>query len=159
MQRIPSRNQSMWLDSEFHLKTLQSTPAAYGWRKVLTKRDYSTGKLYTNSDERWKTPLNKLIFIFSYVRKVDPKTGEVGCEYEKPPLNLPREQFTPCPVKAGSLVLLHGAVVHLNDQNLSDKRRSTFVLYLIETDNCKYLEENWNKLPKDEQFERLYSHL
>lgn len=99
---------------------------------------------------------NFLNSSFSFVRTVDPKTGKVACVYEKPELNFPREQFTPCPIKAGSLVLIHGLVVHMSDQNLSDKRRCAYTFHMMETDNCKYSEENWLKLPKGEEFKRLY---
>eukprot|EP00118_Oscarella_pearsei_P025585 m.308419 g.308419 ORF g.308419 m.308419 type:complete len:287 (+) comp43962_c0_seq1:132-992(+) len=51
--------------------------------------------------------------------------------------------FVPTPVKKGSLVLIHGEVVHKSQANRSDKSRHIYTFHVIETDGCEYSKENW----------------
>lgn len=95
------------------------------------------------------------IVILSFIRNPDPNGDEL-CIYEQPELNLPKEQFTPCPVKKGSLVLLDGLTIHQSDYNHSDKSRYAFTFHVMETDKTKFLPENWIRLPNGKEFERLY---
>ena len=68
-----------------------------------------------------------------------------GTEFVPPePVEWSQDDFVPCPVKAGSLVLLHGAVVHMSKENRSDKSRHAFSLHLLEgADGYAFPEDNW----------------
>lgn len=93
--------------------------------------------------------------MFRFVRNSDPNGGEL-CVYEKPALNLPKDQYIPCPVKKGSLVVFDGLTIHQSDLNRSDKSRYAYTFHVMETDNVKFLKQNWIRLPEGEEFERIY---
>ncbi|XP_037029674.1 phytanoyl-CoA dioxygenase domain-containing protein 1 homolog [Bradysia coprophila] len=90
-----------------------------------------------------------------FVRNPVPGRGDL-CVYEKPDLNLPKEQYIPCPVKKGSLVVFDGLTIHQSDINRSDKSRYAYTFHVMETEGTKFLPENWIRLPEGEKFERLY---
>lgn len=92
--------------------------------------------------------------IFSFVRNPDPN-GDL-CIYEKPEIDLPRDQYTPCPVKKGSLVIFDGLTIHQSDINRSDKSRFAYTFHVMDTDNVKFLPENWIRLDSGQEFERIY---
>jgi phytanoyl-CoA hydroxylase len=52
------------------------------------------------------------------------------------------EDFIPVPVKAGSLVLIHGLVHHRSGQNNSDKSRWIYTFHIIEG-TYPYPSDNW----------------
>jgi phytanoyl-CoA hydroxylase len=54
----------------------------------------------------------------------------------------PREQFVPIECEAGSLVLLHGEVVHMSEENLSDKPRHAYTFHIVDG-TAKWAEDNW----------------
>ncbi|KAJ6014753.1 hypothetical protein N7540_009344 [Penicillium herquei] len=59
-------------------------------------------------------------------------------------------------VKAGSLVLIHGNVLHKSEKNTSDRSRYAYTFHVIEgADGWKYDERNWLQPPK-EGFSKLY---
>ena len=60
-------------------------------------------------------------------------------------------------VKAGSLVLIHGNLLHKSEKNLSGKSRFIYTFHCIEGEN-EYDEKNWLQ-PPDKGFSRLYENL
>lgn len=63
------------------------------------------------------------------------------------------EDYTPGQVKAGSLVLIHGNLLHQSEKNLSPKGRIIYTFHVI--DGCyDYDEKNWLQ-PPSEGFSRL----
>lgn len=82
--------------------------------------------------------------------------GSVTFDGEAPEYDL--TQFVPLPVKAGSAVLLHGALVHNSYENTSPQSRHAYSIHVIEGDGCKYLPDNWlQRREGDHPFEPLYS--
>lgn len=69
--------------------------------------------------------------------------------------NYPDEDFVPCPVKKGSLVLIHGLVAHKSEANKSNKSRHAYTFHVMETEDAKWSEENWLQLPEGETFQLL----
>lgn len=67
-----------------------------------------------------------------------------------------QDQFIACPVKKGSLVIIHGLVIHQSELNRSNKSRYAYTFHVMETDNVKYSSENWLQLPEGEKFAELY---
>jgi len=57
-----------------------------------------------------------------------------------------KNEFIPLECPAGSLVLLHGATVHMSYENSSPKSRHAMTLHYIETVNTKYPTDNWLQL-------------
>ncbi|GCB17511.1 phytanoyl-CoA dioxygenase domain-containing protein 1 [Aspergillus awamori] len=60
-------------------------------------------------------------------------------------------------VKAGSLVLIHGNVLHKSERNTGDKSRFAYTFHVIEgAEGWRYDEKNWLQ-PTGEGFSRLYA--
>lgn len=57
-------------------------------------------------------------------------------------------------VKAGTLVLIHGNLLHKSEKNLSAKSRYIYTFHVIEGENI-YDDKNWLQPPKNE-FTRLF---
>lgn len=67
-------------------------------------------------------------------------------------------KFVAVPVKAGSAVLLHGALVHNSYENKSEKSRHAYSVHVIEQDGCEYRADNWlQRKEEDAKFTPLYS--
>ena len=64
------------------------------------------------------------------------------------------EDYTLGEVKAGTLVLIHGNLLHKSERNLSQKGRIIYTFHIIEGEN-DYDEKNWLQ-PPDKGFTRLY---
>ncbi|KAJ3316639.1 hypothetical protein HDU76_001642 [Blyttiomyces sp. JEL0837] len=52
------------------------------------------------------------------------------------------EEYTCVPTKAGTLVLIHGQVLHKSEHNKSDKSRNIYTFHMIEG-LYNYPEDNW----------------
>lgn len=67
------------------------------------------------------------------------------------------DSFVPVEVRAGSLVLLHGANLHCSKENSSNKSRHAFSVHFVEgASGSRWLEENWLQRKKEFPFEALY---
>lgn len=66
------------------------------------------------------------------------------------------EDYVPGEVKAGSLVVIHGNILHKSEKNLSQKGRIIYTFHVIEGEGTKYDEKNWLQ-PPAEGFTKLYS--
>ncbi|KAJ1968463.1 hypothetical protein H4R35_006421 [Dimargaris xerosporica] len=65
------------------------------------------------------------------------------------------EQFISGPVKAGSLVLIHGSVLHRSSHNYSGRSRYIYTFHVIES-TAAYAPDNWLQPTKEMPFSRLY---
>lgn len=81
-----------------------------------------------------------------------------GDEYGKEGAPAARdEDYIPGEVKAGSLVLIHGNILHKSEKNLSQKGRIIYTFHIIEgVEDRKYDEKNWLQ-PPVEGFTKLYA--
>ena len=77
-----------------------------------------------------------------FVRNPDPNGKSVTIMRGKEPNN-PISEFVAAPVSKGSLVLIHGNVVHRSEHNHSDKSRHAYTLHLVDFHDTTYSEENW----------------
>ncbi|KAH9859736.1 hypothetical protein IAQ61_011517 [Plenodomus lingam] len=64
------------------------------------------------------------------------------------------EVYTMGEVKAGTLVLIHGNILHKSEKNTSGKSRNIYTFHVIEGDQ-KYDQKNWLQ-PPAQGFSRLY---
>lgn len=96
-----------------------------------------------------------MIVIYSLIRNPVPNSDEF-LVYNKPSPAYDQDLFTAVPVKKGSLVVIHGLVVHQSEWNRSDKSRFAYTFHLMETNNVKYSTENWLQLPEGEHFPELF---
>lgn len=65
------------------------------------------------------------------------------------------EQYEMTEVKAGTLVLIHGNVLHKSEKNTSGKSRFIYTFHMIEGENT-YDEKNWLQPTRKDGFSRLY---
>ena len=67
------------------------------------------------------------------------------------------EDWVPGEVKAGSLVLIHGNLLHKSEKNTSPKGRIIYTFHIIEgADGWTYDDKNWLQRP-EEGFTRIYT--
>jgi ectoine hydroxylase-related dioxygenase (phytanoyl-CoA dioxygenase family) len=65
------------------------------------------------------------------------------------------EEYTVGEVKAGTLVLIHGNILHKSEKNLSGKSRFIYTFHVIEGEH-NYDARNWLQPPR-QGFSKLYS--
>lgn len=65
-------------------------------------------------------------------------------------------EYVPAEVKAGTLVLIHGNLLHKSEKNLSQKGRIIYTFHIIEAEGTVYDERNWLQPPEGE-FTKLYA--
>ncbi|GKC69337.1 phytanoyl-CoA dioxygenase, partial [Tanacetum coccineum] len=66
-----------------------------------------------------------------------------GVHFDKPSPSYDQKDFVPVEVKTGSLVLIHGDLIHQSFENQSSKSRHAYSLHVIDTDGCKWAADNW----------------
>ncbi|XP_078497675.1 phytanoyl-CoA dioxygenase domain-containing protein 1 [Lissotriton helveticus] len=80
-----------------------------------------------------------------------PRTTFVGSEqkYEE-------DLFVAAPVKRGSLVLIHGEVVHKSELNASDRSRHSYSFHVMDARDTTWSPENWLQPTPELPFPPLY---
>jgi len=81
----------------------------------------------------------------------------INTEFIKTPherVNWDLDQLQPVPVKKGSLVLLHGELVHASYANVSAKSRHAFVLHMVDQ-SATWPERNWLQRPENLPFRNM----
>lgn len=68
---------------------------------------------------------------------------ENGTYFDRPIPSYDHKEFVPLEVKSGSLVIIHGDLVHKSFENLSPASRHALVLHVIETKGCEWSNGNW----------------
>nr|AFK42779.1 unknown [Lotus japonicus] len=68
---------------------------------------------------------------------------ENGVKFDRPSPSYDQKDFVPIEVKSGSLVVIHGDLIHQSFENLSPKSRHAYSLHVVDTDGCKWAPENW----------------
>ncbi|XP_065857468.1 phytanoyl-CoA dioxygenase [Euphorbia lathyris] len=69
--------------------------------------------------------------------------GEQGVYFDRPSPSYDQKDFVPIEVKAGSLVVIHGDLIHQSFENQSPKSRHAYSLHVVDTDGCKWAQDNW----------------
>ncbi|KAK0573927.1 hypothetical protein LWI29_015671 [Acer saccharum] len=69
--------------------------------------------------------------------------GENGVYFDRPSPTYDQKDFVPIEVKAGSLVVIHGDLIHQSFENQSSKSRHAYSLHVVDTDGCKWAPDNW----------------
>ncbi|XP_015960267.1 phytanoyl-CoA dioxygenase [Arachis duranensis] len=70
---------------------------------------------------------------------------EDGVKFDRPSPSYDQKDFVPIEVKAGSLVVIHGDLIHQSFENQSQKSRHAYSLHVVDTDGCQWAPENWIK--------------
>ncbi|KAF2758434.1 phytanoyl-CoA dioxygenase [Pseudovirgaria hyperparasitica] len=132
-------------------------PSAVGFWYALEDATVQNGCLSFASGSHKREPVRK-----RFVRKPgDNGTTFVDNSWEKFPQGLSRteegegreEEYTMGEVKAGSLVLIHGNLLHKSERNTSGKSRIIYTFHVIEGEKT-YDAQNWLQ-PPEEGFTRL----
>jgi phytanoyl-CoA hydroxylase len=69
--------------------------------------------------------------------------GEEGATFDRPSPAYDKKDFVPIEVKAGSLVIIHGNLIHQSFENQSSKSRHAYSLHVVDTEGCKWADGNW----------------
>ena len=78
------------------------------------------------------------------IRCVNPKDpNTVTTTFTAPAQEYPEEAFRPIEMQHGSLLLIHGSVVHRSHANTSAKSRHAYTMHVIEGDGPVYDHLNW----------------
>jgi len=86
------------------------------------------------------------------------RTGEGSVTFNHPGRDYPESDFIPIPCKKGTLVLIHGCVVHRSSANKSDNSRIIYTFHMIEgPPTHTYDELNWLQPTAKMPFTPLYT--
>ncbi|VDM58722.1 unnamed protein product [Angiostrongylus costaricensis] len=67
-----------------------------------------------------------------------------------------QSKFVHVPAKKGSVILIHGLVVHKSATNTSSNSRHAYTLHVMEAKNTKWSEDNWLQETPTYRFPTLY---
>jgi hypothetical protein len=139
--RVPPHQDSTFLYT--------NPPSAVGFWFALEDATIENGCLSFANGSHRRTPVDS-----RFVRKEGGGTGFVDLTGARFPKGLnveePRqdeEEYTLGEVKAGTLVLIHGNLLHKSEKNLSQKGRIIYTFHVIEGDYT-YDEQNWLQPPE-----------
>jgi ectoine hydroxylase-related dioxygenase (phytanoyl-CoA dioxygenase family) len=79
----------------------------------------------------------------------------IRCTYEGVKPSYDNEKFVMAPARKGSLVLIHGLVVHQSERNVSTRSRHAFTIHLYDG-NCKWSERNWLQPTEANTFTHMF---
>ena len=71
------------------------------------------------------------------------KDGVLGTTFQGDMPSTKPEEFVAAPVRKGSLVLIHGEVVHMSKANLSERSRNIYTFHLYDAGTSEWSRENW----------------
>ncbi|KAF9986030.1 hypothetical protein BGZ75_002293 [Mortierella antarctica] len=137
---VPSHQDSTFLYTE--------PLSARGFWFALEDCTAENGALSFAPGSHKKYPVNR-----RFIR--DPKSTGVTFKGEKEH-EAPDEEFKLAECKAGSLVLIHGSVLHKSPANTSNKSRYIYTFHVIEGE-ATYDGENWLQPTKEMPFTPLYT--
>ncbi|GAB4828765.1 hypothetical protein Ancab_018425 [Ancistrocladus abbreviatus] len=81
--------------------------------------------------------------------------GNEGVYFDQPSPSYEQKDFVPIEVQAGSLVVIHGDLIHQSFENQSSESRHAYSLHVVDTVGCKWAEDNW--IRRMRELEPLYS--
>lgn len=146
---VPSHQDSTFLYT--------NPPSAVGYWYALEDATVSNGCLSFLPGSHKTSAINQ-----RFVRKADGTGTEfVATDGARFPSGIEGSgdiegEFVMGEVKAGSLVLIHGNLLHKSEKNLSQKGRIIYTFHVIEGEGAVYDERNWLQ-PPEEGFTRLFS--
>lgn len=128
-------------------------PSCLGFWLALEDSDEANGCLRVRAGSH-REPIRERL-----VRRDDPEGGgvrlvfeEQGNNSEAPP---PLDVFTPLPVLAGDLLVMHGALEHVSFSGMNPNRsRESFQLHIVDAE-ARWPPENWLQYPPDIPFTLL----
>ncbi|KAL8702755.1 MAG: hypothetical protein Q9201_004077 [Fulgogasparrea decipioides] len=147
--RVPPHQDSTFLYT--------NPPSAVGFWIALEDATAENGCLSFAKGSHRRTPVKS-----RFVRKqgadgtefIDAEGARFPQGYEMEEKVQEDEVYTLGEVRAGTLVLIHGNLLHKSEKNLSGRSRFIYTFHVIEGEN-EYDERNWLQ-PPEQGFSRLY---
>ncbi|KAK6629038.1 hypothetical protein RUM43_002855 [Polyplax serrata] len=90
-----------------------------------------------------------------YIRNPDATSDDILI-YTTPQPVYPSSNFVPVPVKKGTLVLIHGLVVHSSQSNKSEKPRHVYTFHVVDFNKTLYSKDNWLQPKESLPFKSIY---
>ncbi|XP_053381086.1 phytanoyl-CoA dioxygenase domain-containing protein 1-like [Mercenaria mercenaria] len=91
------------------------------------------------------------------IRNPKKGEGESGTTFTGEQETYDPETFVAGPVKKGTMVLIHGEVVHKSEKNLSQNSRHIYTFHLFDQHETEYSKENWLQPTEKMPFPHLYT--
>ncbi|OQV21799.1 Phytanoyl-CoA dioxygenase domain-containing protein 1 [Hypsibius exemplaris] len=91
-----------------------------------------------------------------FIRNPNPSPGNLTMtrgDESNYPTSL--DAFVAAPVAKGSLVLIHGNVIHRSEKNKSDKSRHAYTFHVVDFHNATYSPENWLQQSEELPFPKI----
>ena len=82
--------------------------------------------------------------------------GRVELTFEGEDAVIDPEKFVPVPVKKGSMVLIHGEVMHKSQENTSARSRNIFTFHFYDAGTSEWCRENWLQPTDNVPFPHMY---
>ncbi|XP_074291080.1 phytanoyl-CoA dioxygenase [Silene latifolia] len=74
---------------------------------------------------------------------------DAGVHFDRPSPSYDSTDFVPIEVKAGSLVVIHGDLIHQSFENQSPNSRHAYSLHVVDTESCNWAADNWIRRKSD----------
>lgn len=94
--------------------------------------------------------------LYRRFTRTEDKVDDQLLQWSAPVKEYDDAQFVEVPVKRGSLVMIHGLVVHRSAPNNSDKARWIYTFHAYDEARAKYLEDNWLQSIDNDTFLSIY---
>lgn len=154
--RVPPHQDSTFLYTD--------PPSAVGLWYALEDATLTNGCLSFAAGSHKRAPIKqRFVRTGGSLDGKETGTGFIDNEGQRFPKGLQTDQerqdeeYTPGEVKAGTLVLIHGNILHKSEKNLSGKSRFIYTFHMIEGgDGSVYDQRNWLQPPR-EGFSKLYN--
>ncbi|EJT97314.1 phytanoyl-CoA dioxygenase [Dacryopinax primogenitus] len=141
--KVPEHNDSTFLYTD--------PPSAIGFWFALEACTPTNGALSFLPGSHKTTPISK-----RFVRLPTGGTGFEQLQEENAPTDDAEYVLETC--DAGTLVLIHGSVLHKSEKNLSQATRYAYTFHMIESEPyAKYDEKNWLQPTQEMPFTKLFA--
>ncbi|GFS06688.1 phytanoyl-CoA dioxygenase domain-containing protein 1 [Elysia marginata] len=91
------------------------------------------------------------------IRNPDTSPDQDAIIFTNSALEYDDAKFVPAEMKAGSLALIHGDVVHRSSANTSDRSRHAYTFHLFESQGVEYSKKNWLQPTDKGTFTHLFA--
>ena len=129
---------------------LHTTPMnLYGVWIALEDADTENGCL-------WLAPGTHAAGISRRMVRTAAKDGQVGLTFEGEDPRTDPERFVPVVVRKGSMVVIHGEVVHKSEENKSERSRNVFTFHFYDAGASEWSKANWLQPTEQVPFPHMY---
>ncbi|KAK9329493.1 hypothetical protein V1520DRAFT_295306 [Lipomyces starkeyi] len=145
--KVPSHQDSVFLYT--------NPPSAVGFWFALEDSTAENGALsFVAGSHKWASIAKRMIRVDGNKQG----TGFITLDGVEPPREPAEDEFIMPPCPAGTLVLIHGSILHKSETNKSRKSRYAYTFHMIEGKN-EYDNLNWLQVPPTEVGGRNFTHL